>query len=225
MENIPAVANNKPVVNNAEFVKLTIYNEYGNTANNNVYTFSSSYKSETIGGTVYTPLGGLLGVGIQQRDIRVTSADTSISLSGVSGNNMAVVLGNKIRGSQVEIIRGFYDNNYVLTNTAQRFSGIVTSYNISEEREDNDDNFTITLNASSFRYVLENRVAGRKTNSESWKEFNPTDTSMDRVPSLADQKFDFGKPPVQGSSTQSQSQTEGSQFNQDAGGGTAGDTA
>jgi len=214
MQNIPAVANNKPVVNNDEFVKLTIYNEYANIANTTVYTFSSSYQSETIANTVYTPLGGLLGVGIQQRDIRVTSADTSLSLSGIDGNNMAVVLGTKIRGSKVEIIRGFYDNNYVLSNTAQRFTGIVTNYNITEERQGQDDNFTITLNASSFRYVLENRIAGRKTNSDSWKEFNPTDTSMDRVPSLADKKFDFGKTPVQGPSTQSQAGTEASQNNQ-----------
>ena len=215
MENIPAVANNKALVNNAEFVKLTIYNEYANTANNNVYTFSSSYQAENIGNVQYTPMGGLLAVGIQQRDIRVTSADTSISISGISGNNMAVVLGTKIRGSQIEIIRGFYDNNYVLSNVAQRFSGIVTGYNITEERQDNEDNFTITLNASSFKSVLENRIAGRKTNSESWKEFNPTDTSMDRVPSIADRQFDFGQTPKQGATTQSQASTDASQVAQD----------
>jgi hypothetical protein len=221
MDNIPAVANNKPLVNNAEFVKLTIYNEYGITANNNVYTFSSSYQSETIDGQVYTPLGGLLAVGVQQRDIRVTSADTSISLSGIDGNNMAIVLGSLIRGSQLEITRGFYGgdgnvaNNYVLTSNAHRFTGIVTNYQISEERQDQDDNFTITLNASSFKSVLENRIAGRKTNSESWKEYNPTDTSMDRVPSLSDRAFDFGKPPVQVATTQSQAATDASQVAQD----------
>ena len=215
MDNIPAVANNKPLVNNAEFVKLTVYNEYGNTANNNVYTFSSSYQSETINGDVYGPLGGLLAVGVQQRDIRVTSADTSISLSGIDGNNMAVVLGTLIRGSKIEITRGFYDNNYNLTSNAHRFTGIVTNYNISEERQDQDDNFTITLNASSFKSVLENRIAGRKTNSESWKEINPTDTSMDRIPSLADRMFSFGMEPKQGATTQSQSQTDASQVAQD----------
>lgn len=215
MDNIPAVANNKPLVNNAEFVKLTVYNEYGNTANNNVYTFSSSYKSETINGETYGPLGGLLAVGVQQRDIRVTSADTSISISGIDGNNMAVVLGTLIRGSKLEITRGFYDNNYNLTSNAHRFTGIVTNYNISEERQDQDDNFTITLNASSFKSVLENRIAGRKTNSESWKEINPTDTSMDRVPSLADRMFSFGMEPKQGATTQSQAATDASQIAQD----------
>ena len=215
MENIPAVANNKPLVNNAEFVKLTVYNEYGNLANSNVYTFSSSYQEETIDGVIYGPLGGLLAVGVQQRDIRVTSADTSISISGIDGNNMAVVLGTLIRGSKLEITRGFYDNNYNLTSSAQRFTGIVTNYNISEERQEQEDNFTITLNASSFKSVLENRIAGRKTNSESWKEYNPTDTSMDRVPSLADRAFSFGVEPKQGATTQSQAKTEASQVSQD----------
>jgi len=222
MDNIPAVANNKSLVNNAEFVKLTVYNEYGNTANNNVYTFSSSYKTENINGQDYTPLGGLLAVGVQQRDIRVTSADTSLSLSGIDGNNMAIVLGSLIRGSKLEITRGFYDNTYNLTSNAQRFTGIVTNYQISEERQDNDDNFTITLNASSFKSVLENRIAGRKTNSESWKEYNPTDTSMDRIPSLADRAFDFGKPPVQVATTQSQAATDASQISQDTNTNTGG---
>jgi hypothetical protein len=215
MDNIPAVANNKALVTNAEFIKLTIYNEYGNPANNNVYTFSSSYKTENINGQDYTPLGGLLGIGVQQRDIRVTSADTSISLSGIDGNNMAIVLGTLIRGSKIEITGGFYDNTYNLTSNAHRFTGIVTNYNISEERQDQDDNFTITLNASSFKSVLENRIAGRKTNSESWKEYNPTDTSMDRVPSLADRAFSFGQEPKQGATTQSQAKTDAGQVAQD----------
>lgn len=195
MENIPEVANNQPLVINAEFVKLTVYNEVGNTANTNVYTFSSAYRSETIDSVTYTPLGGLLQVGVQNRDLRVTSADTSLSLSGISGNNISIVLGTKIKGSELEIIRGFYDNNFTLTNTYTRFTGVVTSYNISEDRSDRNDDFTVTLNASSYKSVLENRVAGRKTNQQSWQVYNNTDTSMNQVYSLSDQTFDFGKEP------------------------------
>jgi len=191
---IPEVANNVPSITNAEFVKLTVFNEYGNTANTNVYTFSSSYQSETIGNTTYTPLGGLLAVGAQNRDLRVTSGDTTIALSGVSGNNMAVVLGTKIRGSEVEILRGFYDANMNLTNTYPRFTGIVTSYSITEDRQEQDDNFTIAINASSYKTVLENRIAGRKTNKESWRFYNNNDASMDQVYSIAGVQFDFGQP-------------------------------
>ena len=207
MEYIPEVVN-APVVYNAEFVKLTVYNEVGNLANTNVYTFSSAYKAEVIDGTTYTPLGGLLAVGVQNRDLRVTSADTSISLSGIDGNNIYIVLGTKIKGSEIEITRGFYNNNFILTNTYPRFTGIVTSYNISEERQERDDNFTVTISASSYKTVLENRVSGRKTNKSSWQEFNSNDTSMDNVYSLSDQQFDFGKTPKTTPTTSSASSTE-----------------
>lgn len=208
MENIPEVANNQPLVINAEFVKLTVFNEVGNTANTNVYTFSSSYKSETIGNTTYTPLGGLLQVGVQNRDLRVTSADTSLSLSGIDGNNIYVVLATKVKGSELEIIRGFYDSNYILQNTYPRFTGIVTSYNLSEDRSEREDNFTVTINASSYKTILENRISGRKTNQQSWQVFNSTDTSMDRVYSIADQQFDFGKDPKTSTVTSSAAGTE-----------------
>ena len=191
---IPEVQNT-PNINSAEFVKLTIYNDYSNTANVSVHTFSSAYKQETINGTVYLPLGGLLQVGAQNRDLRVTSGDTMISLSGISGNNIAIVLGTKIRGSEVEVYRGFYNNNQVLGNTYLRFTGIITSYGITEDREGQEDNFTVAIAASSYKTVLQNRIAGRKTNEESWKVFNPTDTSMDRVYSIAGVQFDFGKDP------------------------------
>jgi hypothetical protein len=211
MDNIPAVSGNKTNINSAEFVKLTIYNDVANTANVSIYTFSSAYTTEVIDSTSYLPMGGLLGVGIQQRDIRVTSADTSIVLSGIpagSSNNMEVVLNTNIRGSKLEIIRGFYNNNFVLTSNAHRFTGIVTSYNITEDRHDLVDTFTITLNASSYKHVLENRIAGRKTNTESWQAFYPLDTSMNNVYSLADQHFDFGMKPSTTATTASAATVE-----------------
>jgi len=216
MEVIPDVAGKKALVINAEFVKLTIFNDVANTANTTVYTFSSAYNDQVIDGQNYTPLGGLLAVGVQQRDIRVTSADTSITLSSINGDNIFAVLGTKIRGSELLILRGFYDSNYVLQNVYQRFSGIVTSYNISEELQDstNDDTFSVTINASSFKSVLANRIAGRKTNSQSWKEYNPTDTSMDQVYSIAGRTFDFGNKPSSTTTNSSAASTAASALTQ-----------
>lgn len=215
MENIPEVANSPPFINNAEFVKLTVYNEYGNTANVNVYTFSSSYKAETIDGTVYEPLGGLISVGAQPRDLRVTSADTSISLSGVDGNNIYIVLATKLKGSTIEIVRGFYNNNYVLTNAYPRFNGVVTSYSITEDRTGIDDTFTVAINASSAKLVLENRVSGRFTNKSSWQVFDSADSSMNNVYSIADQTFDFGKDPSKTATNSSAASTGGGSFGVD----------
>jgi hypothetical protein len=212
MENIPAVAGNKSLVINAEFVKLTIYNDVNDSGNVTIYTFSSAYQEETIDGQVYSPMGGLLAVGIQQRDIRVTSADTSISLAGIPSDNIYAVLDTegKIRGSKIDIIRGFYDDTYNLANYAPRFTGIITSYNISEDLDNstNTDNFTVTLNASSFKQVLENRVAGRKTNKKSWQYYYANDSSMNNVYSISNQDFDFGKAPLKKAATNSAASQE-----------------
>lgn len=242
---IPAVANNAVQINNAEFVKITIFNEYpytvanaitanttyiiktsGNTnwtaigassnavgtyftansagtgngtaANVTVLTFSSSYKDEVISGNTYNALGGLLSVGAQTRNLRATSGETTIALSGIDGNNIYNVLATNIRGSEVEVLRGFYNNNMVLSNTYNRFKGIVTSYGISEERQEQEDNFTVSVGASSYKTVLENRIAGRKTNKESWRYFDSNDSSMDQVYAISGVTFDFGQTPKAG---------------------------
>lgn len=252
-QSIPEVGSNVVQINNAEFVKITIFNEYpysnanalantqtyiiktsGNTnwtavgaasnavgtyftanlangnatgngtaANVTVLTFSSSYKNEIIpqyiGNTIvanyeYDALGGLLSVGSQNRNLRVTSGDTTIALSGVSGNNIDDVLSTKIRGSEVEVLRGFYNANMVLANTYPRFRGIITSYQITEDRDKQDDNFTVSVSASSYKTVLENRIAGRKTNKESWRYWASGDSSMDQVYAISGISFDFGRP-------------------------------
>ena len=89
-QNIPEVQNTSKI-KSAEFVKLTVFNDYNDPADTSVYTFSSAYKEETIDGTVYLPLGGLLAVGAQNRDLRVTAGDTIISLSGIGSDNILFV--------------------------------------------------------------------------------------------------------------------------------------
>ena len=106
-------------------------------------------------------------------------------------------------------------NNYNLTSVAPRFTGIITSYNITEDRQDTTDNYTVTLNASSFKVVLENRIAGRKTNQNSWQVFDPTDTSMINVYSLSGYSFDFGRKvntPATNPSAATQTQQTQTQF-------------
>jgi hypothetical protein len=101
-----------------------------------------------------------------------------------------------------------------LTNTYPRFTGIVTSYNIAEDRMDDYDTFTVTINASSYKTVLEHRLAGRKTNEQSWQVFNSSDSSMNNMYSLSGRKFDFGKKPTASQPNQSAATSE-SQVNTD----------
>jgi hypothetical protein len=58
--------------------------------------------------------------------------------------------------------------------------------------------------------VLANRIAGRKTNSQSWKEYYPNDTSMDQVYSIAGRTWDFGNNPSSSTTNSSAAATAAS---------------
>jgi hypothetical protein len=189
----------KASVKNAEFVRIDI-----DGAADSPYFFSNSYRNEPItdpvSGTTatsvgsYTALGGLLGISGHQRDLSVTSYDTNITLVGVDQTKLGLIIDAGIKGSRIQIYRGFYDANSNMIDTPKlRYTGIVTSYTLTEDRVDQFDTFTLTINCSSYKTVLENRVSGRYTNSRSWKNYAATDTSMDRVAGLNNSKFDFGK--------------------------------
>jgi hypothetical protein len=226
---ITSVANTSSV-RTAEFVRMTV--TYTDATPTETYTFSSSYRPELIyfdpagtpvlpdainTTTVYTSstfscLGGLLGVGEQHRDLRATSFDTSITVTGLdpagysshddpggastTASNIALVLSKPIRGSQIEIFRGFYNKNYTLESIVRRFKGVVTGYTITEDVQDGHDIFTVSVNCSSYKKVLENNIGGRRTNSITWNQFTPyygTDTSMANIEKLNGALFDFGK--------------------------------
>jgi hypothetical protein len=83
-------------INHAEFVKLTV-----GTAGT-VYTFCNAAAPITVGGITFSNLGALLSVGDVQRDIKATSDDMAIQLTGINPSNVALILSNDIKGSLVE---------------------------------------------------------------------------------------------------------------------------
>lgn len=194
-----------PSIRDAEFIKLEVPG-----AVDSPYYFSTSFKNEVLhdpitntdGPTVaYNSLGGLVTISGHQRDLSVTSYDTLVSLIGVDPTKLVTVLeiGNTpshhggLKGSRIEIYRGFYNDQYQLIDTPQlRYTGIVTSYTIVEERQQGVDAFTISLHCSSYKTVLENRTAGRYTSQASWQAFSPTDTSMNRVAGISKTVYPFG---------------------------------
>lgn len=187
---IPDVVNKTRVIS-AEFIKLKIYKD--NTYN--TYTFSSAYKEETINGVSYTAMGGLIALSNQQRDLKATSYDTTVTLAGVDPDNILIVLNEPLRGSEIEILRGFYDSGYNLVNTVRRFTGIVTSYSIAESYENEINSFVVSINCSSYKTLLENNIGGRRTNRDEWHyRYGGSDLSMDNVEKLNGAYFDFGLP-------------------------------
>lgn len=184
---------NTTTIRDAEFVRIDVTGAPGSP-----YAFSNSYRREVIASTgfvgTYTNLGGLLSVSSHQRDLSATSFDTSISLAGIDKTQIGSIIDAGLKGSEVNIWRGFYTENYELNGApVKRYHGIVTSFDIQEDRVGDVDAFILTLHCSSFKRVLENRVVGRFTNPSSWSVTNATDTSMDRVPGLNNAKFNFGQ--------------------------------
>lgn len=183
-------------INHAEFVKLTV-----GTAGT-VYTFCNAAAPITVGGNTFTNLGALLNVGDVQRDIKATSDDMTISLTGIDSANVALILSSDIKGSLVEVWRGFFDSNnqIITTPTTQffkRYQGIINSVSITEDfnTEARTRIATCSISCSSMRRILENRLSGVKTNQSNWQFIYAGDTSMNRVSEISNTFFDFGSPP------------------------------
>ena len=181
-------------IRQAEFIRLTLPS--------NTYTFCNAAAPITVNGITFTNLGSLLQLSDIKRDIKATSSDLSVSLTGVDGTNVAIVLGSDIKGSRIEVWRGFLDsNNQIITTPTQqffkRYQGIVSNFSITEDFNEQMRTrvATVGLSCASFRTILENRVGGVRTTPKIWQVYYPNDTSMNRVPTIAGSYFDFGGQP------------------------------
>jgi hypothetical protein len=88
------------------------------------------------------------------------------------------------------------------TGVYKYFSGYVNSFSISEQWTEEAREYVgvVTISASSFQLILQNRTAGRYTNDNAWQAAMPigtppnTDTSMNRVTYISTINYQFGKP-------------------------------
>lgn len=164
---------------------------------NTTYYISNAYKALTYNSNDYTECGAFLQVTAFTEDIKTTNGDITISLSGIPSNidYIQTILGANIKGGICTVYRAFFDDSYAVTNVYQRFKGVITNYNISE-----DDNLlegrltnTVGVSVASINTLLENRIAGQRTNPTDREQFFPGDGTFDRVPELHNVQFDFGR--------------------------------
>jgi hypothetical protein len=169
-----------------------------------IYRFTTA-PSNTLVSAVdslpFSAVGTLMKVGDVQRDIKSTANETTVTLVGIDTAMLGWVLGQNVKGSQIQMWHGFYnENNELITSGGtgglyQFFSGIVTSFTISETWMEEARGYvgTITVAASAIQLILQNRIAGRYTNNNSWQFFNNGDTSMNRVNFIQTINYAFGK--------------------------------
>lgn len=199
MTYIAAVNNSS--IRHTEFVKLTL----GPSEAPVIVTVCNAATAIEVDDTTWVPTSGLLSIGQVQRDIKATSDDLAIGLTGLDPNFIQIVLGMDVKGGICELYRGFLDsNNQIITTPTlqffRRYKGVINSVSISEEWNDaaRQRVCTVTLATNSMRQILETRLSGVRTNKNSWQFLYPNDASMDRVLTIASTYFDFGVPPQQG---------------------------
>lgn len=170
----------------------------------NIYRFTTAPNNITVTAVDSSPfsaVGTLIKVGNVQRDIKSTANETTVTLVGIDTSMLGWVLGQNVKGSSIQMWHGFFDTNGSLITTGgsgglyQFFDGIITSFSISETWMEEARMYvgTITVAASAIQLILQNRIAGRYTNNNSWQFFNSGDTSMNRVSFIETINYAFGK--------------------------------
>jgi len=169
-----------------------------------IYRFTTA-PSDTfvpaVDSTAFNAVGTLMKVGDVQRDIKSTANETTVTIVGIDTALLGWVLGQNVKGAQIQMWHGFYNTDDQLITSGgsgglyQFFSGIITSFTISETWLESSRSYvgTITVAASAIQLILQNRIAGRYTNDNSWQFFNPGDTSMNRVNFIQNINYQFGK--------------------------------
>jgi len=176
------------------------------TLDGTTYYVSNCYKSVDYNGNTYQALAGFLSVSEIQSNISNANDEIQLGLSAIPPSYIAATLGTQIKGGEVNIYRVFFDytTQEVITDAVyRRFTGIISNFSVQEDLDTTGESpevtHTITIIASSIMGVLENKISGRRTNREDyqlvWPELgnSATDKSMDRVDTLFNSTFDFGK--------------------------------
>lgn len=194
--NVIAPVDNTNNIRYADFVRVT--------TPSNVYLFSTAPMPITVPAVDAQPfagLGQLVQVGSATRDIKSTANETTFTLVGIDTAMLGWVLGQEVKGSQIEAWHGFFNTNGELITTGgtgglyKFFTGYINTFSISEQWMEEARMFVglISVSGSSIQLILKNRLAGRYTNNNSWQFFNPTDTSMNRVAFISTINYQFGK--------------------------------
>lgn len=190
----PVVGTN--TIRYADFVRITTASA--------TYRFSTAPTAITVSAvdaSAFTGLSQLVSIGSATRDIKSTANETTVTLVGIDTAMLSLVLGAGIKGSQIEMWHGFFNAAGALITTGgtgglyQYFNGYINSFSISEQWMEEIRGYvgTVTVSASSIQLILQNRTAGRYTNDNAWRQFSPTDTSMNRVNFIQTINYQFGK--------------------------------
>jgi hypothetical protein len=190
-----------PAVRTALFVRIDV-DEYRTAPDEPfgpvVLAMTDHNQNYNIDSQLYVPLGNLLNITATNNELRASSAQVTVSISGIPNNSIAEIVNSKIKSAPVRIYRGYFNpqTNQIIGDILGLFRGFVNNYSLQEDYDVDarTASNTVVLQCASTIDILSRKYSGRKTNPESQKKYFPTDLSMDRVPALERTTFDFGNP-------------------------------
>lgn len=181
------------------FVKINFQRYFGDTGVTLKYT---DYYRHTIDGEVYTPTGTLMSISSVKSEMKVSAGTVSVTLAGLPDEDYQYIKNNRLKWASIQIYRAFFDDNgdplwgadSVVLEPQTRFKGIISNYSLTEDYDINTKTASniILLECTSSVILLQNKIAGRKTNQQSQQQFYPDDLSMNRVTTIQDTDFVFG---------------------------------
>jgi hypothetical protein len=137
MNNIVPVQNTNNI-RYADFVRVTTPSA--------TYRFASTPSALTVPAVDSEPfnaLGTLIRVGDAQQDIKSTANETVFTLVGIDTAALGWVLGQEIKGSEIEAWHGFFDTNGILISNYLKYSQTFTDASWSKGQ------LTVTANATT----------------------------------------------------------------------------
>jgi hypothetical protein len=144
---------------------------------------SDYYDDVTIDTELYTGEGTILDITGSKAELRLTPSQVSVTLSGVPAGEVTQILNNEIKGSNIRIIRAFWNpTTQAEIDAVVVFRGIVINWAVEDDVNPNTRlaDTRINLTCNSIVEVLNRKVAGRRTNPVDFA----SEDSMNRVPSL-----------------------------------------
>lgn len=163
------------------------------------FLFSDRINSYTLEGDTYSGLGHLMSITTSGSELRTSSSELTITISGIPNSSISEIINSRIKGSKVTIYRAVFDANTgslisISGNPMTRFIGYINNLALNEDYnfDSRTSSSTIALACASVVDILDKKISGRKTNSSSMKKYYPSDVSMDRVTALESSYFDFG---------------------------------
>lgn len=178
--------------------------------NGTTYTIANTYGPINYLGVDYVGLGHFLGMNEMQDDLKATTAQLQVSLSGIPKDPgeaglgtwtsyVSLILNSRIKGSRIRIYRAFFDpetRQLLNSSVSLRFSGYISNFTITDAADisSKTETYTCVLNLTNILGIIETKITGRRTNTTDQRYFYPTDTGMDRVNVISNTAFDFGKP-------------------------------